>query len=185
MARWTQAERKLVKLWWVPRRKRDDAWHKAWSDALRALHSSGKPWLMVKAWVRGTRRFEVDHELREEWLAALNDCAEACGAIITNVCAGHPHGVSGQGNYHPGNCGPSLILWFRGRAPACILARELAGDNTDVELLLPASLKMKPGSARLKVSCAIVHTGTNQRELACWWNGITTRFKSFAKIGSL
>ena len=52
MVRLTRAERELVKLWWIPRRKRDDAWHKSWSDALQALHASGKPWLMVKMWPR-------------------------------------------------------------------------------------------------------------------------------------
>lgn len=176
--RWTREEKNVVNLWRVRQRKRNKAWQRAWRTALIGLQATGKPWLMVKVWPRGKRRFEVDYELREAWLATLNDCADACGAIITSFCAGHPHGVSGQGNCRfAGGCGPSLTLWCRRREIASLLALAFTGNKSDVELYFPASLKLCRGSARLRVECTILHTGNNQRELARWWSDIIARFR--------
>ncbi len=124
----------------------------------------------------------VDYELNDEWLAALNECANSCGTIVVSVCAGHPHGVSGMSVGNNQSKYPSLAISCIFCTTAYILSEYFSSvprTNLDIRLSRP---REKHLYARLFIACNLAHNGKNQDRLAGWWAEVIRQFKVGARI---
>ena len=166
-----RVEKRLIELWSKPRIDQQ-SWEGDWAKALEEARASGKPWLKVKTW----GSYEVDYELRDEWLVKLNLYASLLGVSVTSVCAGHPHGVSGLGIMFAGQAtGPALAMYCDSYETACGLAHSLAIPHTYVSLAIQRPVKYR--YYRIFVSAAFKHSGKNQDRLASWWEEILASLK--------
>jgi hypothetical protein len=124
-------------------------------------------WQREKSW-NGVE--EVDYELKDEWLKWLN--AFPIFEILY-TCAGHPEPEKAMKGLGIGDTCPGFS--FRVYRPEDMILVWIVDDFNKVPNT--HAIACEGVMNIIRVECTIEHTGSNQAQLAEWWELILQRYK--------